>query len=360
MAARYNFNPGPAGLPSAVMRQAMAEFTNYHDLGYGIMEASHRAPEFEEIINQAESNIRQLMAIPDDYAVLFLQGGASTQFSMIPMNFLTSETSADYSLTGTWSEKALAEAKLYGKTRVIATSRDSHYDRIPAPDQWAYDAEARYLHITSNNTIYGTQYHVFPKSSGIPLVADMSSDIMSRQIAINNYAMIYAGAQKNLGPSGVTLVIVHKNFAASATGKLPTMMKYSTYINHASLYNTPPTFSIYMLRLVTDWILGIGGLKAIEKLNQDKAALLYATIDADDFYRCPAQVESRSLMNVCFRLPNEELENQFALEAVKAGMIGLPGHRSVGGFRASLYNAMTIDGVRALTDLMLDFKRRMG
>ena len=361
MSEVYNFNPGPAMLPAEVMEIAQHSFTNYNNVGYGIIEASHRGPEFEEVITNAESNIRKLLSISDDYAVLFLQGGASTQFTMIPMNFLTSDGHAEYVQTGSWSEKAIKEARLLGDVRVVASSKDSNYREIPDFKEWDLNSEASYLHITSNNTIFGTQFHEYPVNlNGVPLVADMSSDVLSRPINVNDFGVIYAGAQKNIGPSGVTLVIIKKTLAERVRKDRPTMLSYGTHIKSKSLYNTPPTFAIYMVSLVTEWLLRNGGLETMAKINNDKAAILYDTIDEDDFYRCPAVDSSRSMMNVCFRLKSEELEKRFVQEVTSEGMIGLKGHRSVGGLRASIYNAMPVEGVKKLQNFMLQFKEKYG
>ena len=357
----YNFNPGPAMLPVEVMEKAQRTFTDYNNTGYGIIEASHRGSEFESVIKTAESNIRNLMSVPADYAVLFLQGGASTQFAMVPMNLLTPDASADYVLTGSWSEKAFNEAKLFGDIHIAGSSKANTYREIPEFNEWKLQQDARYLHITSNNTIFGTQFHKFPSDSNrVPLIADMSSDILARRIKVTDFGLIYAGAQKNIGPSGVTLVIVKKELVDKVSKGIPSMLNYMTHIKSASLYNTPPTFAIYMVYLVTEWLLSRGGLEVIEKVNRDKARLLYETIDKDDFYRCPAEPASRSLMNVCFRLKNEELEKKFIDEVTKEKMIGLKGHRSVGGIRASIYNAMPIEGVECLRNFMTQFKNRYG
>ena len=361
MSKVYNFNAGPAMLPIEVMEKAQNSFLNYENLGYGIMEASHRSSEFDEVIKKSESNVRDLLTISDDYAVLFLQGGASTQFAMIPMNFLSPTGTADYVMTGSWSEKALKEAKLFGEARIAASSEENNYNQIPDFRQWNLNEKASYLHITSNNTIFGTQYHTYPKTlDGVPLIADMSSDILSKRFSITDFGLVYAGAQKNLGPSGVTLVVIRKELATKSPSTLASMFNYNTHIKSSSLYNTPPTFAIYMLYLVTTWLLDKGGLEAVEQTNEKKAKILYDTIDQDEFFRCPAEISSRSYMNVCFRLQTEDLEKKFINEVVKEGMIGLKGHRSVGGLRASIYNAMPIEGVGKLNDVMLDFKRRYG
>ncbi len=361
MSTVYNFNAGPSTLPKEVMSIAQNEFLNYDNLGYSIMEASHRSPEFQNVIDTAEGNIRKLLNISGDYSVLFLQGGASAQFSMIPMNFLEKGKTADYAQTGAWSEKAIKEAQRCGSVNIIASSKEKNHTYIPDIETWALSQNSAYLHITSNNTIFGTQFHQFPKPSpDAPLIADMSSDILSRKLNINDFGLIYAGAQKNLGPSGVTIVILNKNLLDRIPENLPAMLDYNTHIKSGSLYNTPPTFAIYMIMLTTNWIINHGGLDGIEQLNDEKAQALYDLIDTDDFFSCPVELGSRSKMNVCFRLPSEELENKFIASAKAEGMIGLKGHRSVGGIRASIYNAMPTEGVQSLTNLMVEFKKSHG
>ena len=356
MARVYNFSAGPSVLPEVVLKEAAEEMLDYKGTGMSVMEMSHRSKAFDNIIKEAEQDLRDLMNIPDNYKVLFLQGGASQQFAMIPMNLMTTGA-ADFVDTGTWSSKAMKEARLFGEVRVAAQSKDTKYDHIPAFDTWKLSEDASYVHITSNNTIYGTQYQDFPTTKA-PLIADMSSDIMSRKVDVSKFGMIYAGAQKNLGPSGLALVIIRKDLVGRTPEKVPTMLKYSTYTENNSLYNTPPTFGIYMIGLVTDWIREVGGLEAVEKMNDAKAALLYQAIDeSNGYYSTPVKKCSRSKMNVVFRLPTEELEAKF-LEVVKAnGMIGLKGHRSVGGMRASIYNAMPLEGVEKLVGIMNDFRK---
>lgn len=351
----YNFSAGPAMLPREVMEKAQKEFCAYGKSGCGIIELSHRGTEFTEIIQRTEKNIRELMNIGDDYAVLFIQGGASLQFAMVPLNLAPQDGMAQYVDSGHWASAAIKEAKNFINVETIASSKDTKYDRIPDIDESKISEKAAYLHITSNNTIYGTQYHSFPESP-IPLVADMSSDIMSRVIDINSFGLIYAGAQKNLGPSGVTLVIIKKSLADRLSVKIPTMLKYKTYIDSGSLYNTPPTFAIYMVGLVTEWLKAKGGIEAIEEINDAKSEALYERIEGSDFYSNPVEPASRSRMNVVFRLPTEELEEKFVKEAKAKGLIGLKGHRSVGGLRASIYNAMPLEGVEALIDFMNEFE----
>ena len=354
----YNFSAGPAMLPEEVMLKAQEEFYNYGGTNCGILELSHRGPQFMDVLATAKQNIRDLMNINDDYEICFVQGGASMQFAMIPMNFLPADGVADYADSGTWSSKAIKEAQRFGKVNVVGSSKETNYDRIPVIRHWEPSKDAAYLHITSNNTIAGTQFHTFPPlTPGVPMIADMSSDFMSRVIDINDFAMVYGGAQKNLGPSGVALVIIRKDLAASAPKDLPTMLRYETYIDKDSMFNTPPTFAIYLLKLVTDWMKAQGGLAVIEEINNTKSEALYELIDGSDFYTSPVYPGSRSKMNIVFRLPSEELEAKFIKDAAKNGMNGLKGHRSVGGIRASIYNAMPIAGVEKLIDFMIQFEK---
>lgn len=355
----HNFSAGPATLPLSVMERAQCEFVDYQGAGAGIMELSHRGPQFSAVIERAESNIRELMNISDDYAVCFIQGGASMQFAMIPMNLMLPGGVAEYADTGTWANKAAKEAAGFGETRIIASSKDTNYDRIPVIRHWSPDPAASYLHITSNNTVAGTQYHAFPETDA-PLIADMSSDIMSREVKVDDFGLIYAGAQKNLGPSGVALVIIRKDLAERTPESVPTMLRYGTYIDKGSMFNTPPTFAIYMLCLVSDWLKELGGVRVIEEINDAKSEALYERIDQSEFYRSPVEGGSRSRMNVVFRLPSEELEARFVKEAAARGMTGLKGHRSVGGIRASIYNSMPLEGVERLIDFMNDFERANG
>ena len=353
----YNFSAGPAMLPEEVMHKAQEEFCNYAGTHSGIMELSHRGSQFMEVLATAKQNIRDLMKISDDYEICFIQGGASMQFCMIPMNFLSADQVADYADSGTWSSKAIKEAQCFGKVNVVGSSKDTNYDRIPVVRHWKPSENAVYLHITSNNTIAGTQYHTFPPvKPGVPMIADMSSDFMSREININDFGMVYGGAQKNLGPSGVALVIIRRDLAESGNKDIPTMLRYSTYVDKDSMFNTPPTFAIYILKLITDWMKAKGGLAVIEEINNAKSEALYELLDRSEFYRSPVSPGSRSKMNVVFRLPSEELEAKFVKEAAQEGMTGLKGHRSVGGIRASIYNAMPIAGVEKLIDFMIQFE----
>lgn len=350
----YNFSAGPAMLPTDVMERAQAEFVDFKNSGMGVIEMSHRGKIFTEVIQRAESNLRTLLNISDDYLVLFLQGGASLQFGMVPMNLMLPNSFAEYVDTGAWAQKAMKEAKLFGEVRVIASSEDQKFTYIPQPKK--FSAEASYVHITSNETIQGTQWQTFPDTP-TPLVADMSSDILSRVFDVSKFGLIYAGAQKNIGPSGATLVIIRKDLLDRAPKNITTLLRYQTQLKEPSLYNTPCTFAIYMIALVTDWLIENGGIPAMEKLNNLKAEKLYYAIDnSNGFYSCPNERDFRSKMNVVFRLPSEELEVLFAKEAEKEGLTGLKGHRSVGGMRASIYNAMPMEGVYALIDFMKKFQ----
>ena len=352
----YNFAAGPAMLPVEVMQKAQQEFTAYQDSGSGIMELSHRGKYFKPVIERAVANVRQLMKLDDDQEVIFVQGGASMQFAMIPMNLLNGGT-ADYVDTGVWSNKAAKEAKLFGTVNVAASSRETKYDHIPARSEWKLTPGAAYMHITSNNTIAGTQYQQLPTApAGVPLIADMSSDIMSRVFDAGKFDLIYAGAQKNLGPSGLALVIIRKSLAERTSDRVPTMLRYSTYIDEGSMFNTPPTFGIYMLALVTDYFIARGGVAALEEVNNAKAAELYGFLDGSNFFKSTVAKADRSRMNVVFRTPSDELDAEFIAEAKNNGLMELKGHRLVGGCRASIYNAMPIEGVRALIEFMKKFE----
>ena len=356
----YNFSAGPAMLPCEVMCKAQAEFVDFRGLGYGLVEASHRGPDFMAVAEAAETNIRQLMGISDDYAVLFLQGGASLQFAMVAMNLMIPGKPALYADTGAWTTKAIKEAKLIGETKVVYDGSTSDYTVIGDVAEWPIDADASYMYLCSNNTIYGTEYHFFPETGDVPLVGDMSSDIMSRVVDVNRFGVIFAGAQKNLGPAGVTLVIIRKDLVERVPKNTPTMLKYSTHMDKGSMFNTPPTFAIYMVGLVAEWLQQHGGIPAIQKINEAKSDALYGAIDASDFFLGAAEPADRSRMNVCFRLPNETLEKTFVKEAAELRLTGLKGHRSVGGIRASIYNAMPMAGVSRLIDFMHDFEARNG
>lgn len=354
----YNFNAGPAALPKEVLEIAQQEFTNFQSTGMSIMEMSHRSKVYEDVHNEAKALVKELLGISDQYEILFLQGGASLQFSMIPMNLLADGQTAGYILTDeSWSEKALKEAQKIGQTKVLASSKEEQYRFIPEDAQIEVDQDLAYVHITSNNTIFGTQWQSFPDTKNVPLIADMSSDIMYKPIDVNQFGLIYAGAQKNLGPSGVTLVIIRKELLKPVRSDLSNMLQYATYEKNNSLFNTPPTFGIYMLGLVMKWLKQQGGLEQVYQNNQEKAALIYSAIDeSDGFYTGHAEVGSRSLMNITFRLQSEELEKKFLAEAKEAGFVGLNGHRSVGGCRASTYNAVTLESCQALQRFMLQFQ----
>ncbi|MDR4227009.1 3-phosphoserine/phosphohydroxythreonine transaminase [Bacillus mojavensis] len=351
-----NFNAGPAALPLEVLQTAQKEFIDFNESGMSVMELSHRSKEYEAVHQKAKSLLIELMGIPDDYDILFLQGGASLQFSMLPMNFLTPEKTAHFVMTGAWSEKALAEAKLFGNTSVTATSESDNYSYIPEVDLTDVK-DGAYLHITSNNTIFGTQWQEFP-SSPIPLVADMSSDILSRKIDVSKFDVIYGGAQKNLGPSGVTVVVMKKSWLQNENANVPKILKYSTHVKTDSLYNTPPTFAIYMLSLVLEWLKKNGGVEVAEQRNEQKAQLLYSCIDeSNGFYKGHARKDSRSRMNVTFTLRDDSLTKKFVQEAKEAKMVGLGGHRSVGGCRASIYNAVSLEDCETLTAFMKKFQQ---
>ncbi|MFJ7826547.1 3-phosphoserine/phosphohydroxythreonine transaminase [Psychrobacillus sp. NPDC096623] len=355
----YNFNAGPSALPLEVLEKAQQELVNFQGSGMSIMEMSHRGAIFEAVHNEAISRLRKLYAIPDNYEVLFLQGGASLQFTMIPMNFLQVGKKASYIMTGVWSEKAYKEAKLFGEPVQIASTKENKYRNVPSLEELDVYSDDAYVHITSNNTIYGTQWSEFPDTGEVPLIADMSSDIMSKPVDVSKFAMVYAGAQKNLGPSGVTVVIIRKDFLAMANKDIPTILKYTTHAESNSLYNTPPTFGIYMLGEVLKWMEDQGGLTEIAKQNEEKAKLIYDVIDnSHGFYTGHASKGSRSLMNITFRVADEELEKQFLSEAKDAGFVGLNGHRSVGGCRASTYNSVPYDTCKALSDFMIAFQTK--
>ncbi len=361
MARIWNFYAGPATLPPAALQRARDEMMEWAGTGMSVMETSHRSKEYDAVHHQAMSLTKELLGLDDDHEVLFLQGGASTQFAMVPMNFIPAGSSADYVITGSWSQKALKEANIVARGRVAGSSEPSGFTRIPDAGELDLDPRAAYVHLTSNNTIKGTQYFEFPDTGGVPLVADMSSDIMWRPFDANRFSLIYAGAQKNIGPSGVTMVILSKSWAERANDGLPTMLRYATHLGKESLYNTPPTFAVYMVRNILEWLKDEGGLAAMERRNRAKADRLYGVIDTlSGFYRCPVEAGSRSVMNVVFRLPSEELEASFVAEAKAAGMVGLKGHRSVGGCRASIYNAMPQEGVEALAQFMEEFARTNG
>jgi phosphoserine aminotransferase len=360
MARVYNFNPGPAALPLAALERARDELIDFRGTGMSIIEHSHRGKEYEAVQDEAEALVRELLSVSDQYHVLFLQGGASQQFAMVPMNLLPQGKSADYIMTGGWSEKAFEEAKFVGKARVACTTAEGgKYTRIPAQSELELDPQAAYVHLTSNNTLFGTQWFDFPETGSVPLVGDMSSDFLWRKFDVNRFGLVYAGAQKNAGPSGIVIVIARKDLVEGGRKDIPKIFRYKTHADNRSLYNTPPTFSVYLVRNVLAWLKDQGGLSAMEKLNREKGRVLYGAIDAaPDFYRAPVEKKSRSLMNVVFRLPTEALEEQFVSEAKKANMVGLKGHRSVGGIRVSTYNAVSLEAVQLLAAFMADFMKR--
>jgi phosphoserine aminotransferase len=358
----FNFSAGPAVLPVPVLEKARDEMLNHHDSGMSVMEMSHRSKEFTAVIEHAEAGLRRVLSIPDEYAVLFVQGGASTQFSMVPMNLAGDGKAVDVLHTGVWTKKAIAEIKKVTGCNIAASTEADNFTRVPGPDEITLSKDAAYVHICSNNTIYGTQWASFPDTGATPLVADMSSDILSRPFDVSKFGLIFAGAQKNIGPAGVTIVIMRPELADRAATDLPTMLQYRTHIDKKSLFNTPPTFGIYMVGLVTDWIEAQGGISAMEQHNRKKAGIVYDAIDRTDFYGCPVARADRSLMNVVFRVQdgNEALEKKLIDEAAAAGLSGLKGHRSVGGLRASIYNAQTIEAVTALADFMAAFEAKNG
>jgi phosphoserine aminotransferase len=356
----YNFSAGPAVLPVSVLEEIQRDLVALPGVGMSILEVSHRSKPFEAILAQAEADIRALANIPANYNVLFLQGGASLQFSMVPMNLLTPGATADYIDGGSWGEKAIKEAKKIGAVNIAATTKGENYSRVPRQDELKLTPGAAYVHFTSNNTIEGTEVKELPQVGDVPLVCDTSSDMFSRPIDIATHALIYAGAQKNMGPAGVTVVIIREDLLARSQKSLPTMLNYAVHAENNSLYNTPPAFAVYTTGLVMKWLRAQGGLPAIEQVNQRKAAKLYAEIDRTGFYRGTAHKDCRSLMNVTFRLGSEDLEKQFVKEAETAGLDGLKGHRSVGGMRASIYNAFPESGIDALVQFMRDFERTRG
>ena len=357
MSRCYNFCAGPASLPEAVLETARDDMLDWHGRGLSLMEMSHRSPEVVGVAQHAEQTLRELLAIPDDYAVLFLQGGASTQFAAVPLNLMGNNNRADYVNTGQWSKKAIAEAKRYGEVNVVASSEASNFSSIPPQDSWKLGADAAYLHYTPNETIGGVEFFWTPRVD-VPLVVDMSSTILSRPINVADFGVIYAGAQKNIGPAGLTLVIVRRDLLGQADERCPTMLNWQVAADNDSMYNTPPTFALYLADLVFTWLQQLGGLPAMEQINRRKAEKLYSAIDNSSFYANPVEVASRSLMNIPFTLANADLDKQFLSESETAGLLNLKGHRSVGGMRASVYNAVSEEAVDALIAFMQDFERR--
>jgi phosphoserine aminotransferase len=357
----FNFAPGPAILPEPVLARAQGDLLNIAGSGIGILEHSHRGPVVDRVFDETEADCRAVANIPDDYAVLFLQGGASTQFFMVPANFLAADATADYLCTGSWSKKAIAEAKHYGTAHVACSSEDADFTYVPGAEQTAYSPDPAYVHFTSNNTIVGTEWTAEPRPPRDAfLVCDASSDIFSRPIDVSRYGIIYAGAQKNLGPAGVTLVIIRRDLLERPVRELPSMLRYAIHAKNGSRYNTPPVFGIYVLGLVVRWIRDAGGLEAMAQRAEARARILYDAIDVSSFFRGTARPDCRSRMNVTFRAPSAELEASFVSEAARQGMAGLKGHRSVGGMRASLYNAFPQSGCEQLAEFMRDFESRNG
>ena len=352
----YNFSAGPSVLPEEVLKTAQSEMLCYGTSGMSVMEMSHRSKDYEAIINGAEELLREIMNIPSNYKVLFLQGGASLQFSAIPLNLMTKYKKAQFINTGMWSKKAISEAKRYGTVDVVASSEDKNFSYVPKVKEFAKDID--YVYICSNNTIYGTRFNYVPETGDVPLVSDMSSCILSERIDVSKYGLIFAGAQKNMGPAGLTVVIVREDLIGYEAENTPTIMKYSIQAENGSMYNTPPTYAIYICKLVLEWVKAKGGLEAMEKINKEKAKILYDFLDSSKLFRSTTAVEDRSLMNVPFVTGNEELDKAFISEATKAGFVNLKGHRSVGGMRAIIYNAMPIEGVTKLVEFMADFEKR--
>lgn len=357
MSRVYNFSAGPSMLPESVLKTAAAEMLDYNGSGQSVMEMSHRSKVYEEIIKACEASLREVMNIPDNYKVLFLQGGASSQFAMAPLNLMNKNNKADFVVTGQWAKKAYAEAARYGKANVVASSADKTFSYIPKLDPARFDPEADYFHICLNNTIYGTKYHEIPDTGSVPLVADISSCVLSEPIDVSKFGLLYAGAQKNMGPAGLTVVIIREDLIGSAMDITPTMFNYKTHADNSSMFNTPPTYAIYICKLVLDWIKNeIGGLEKMKEINEKKAALLYDFLDSSKLFKGTVEKDSRSLMNIPFVTGNEELDKKFVAEATAAGFVNLKGHRSVGGMRASIYNAMPVEGVEKLVAFMKAFE----
>ncbi len=354
----YNFSAGPAVLPDEVLKQAAQEMLDYRGCGMSVMEMSHRSEPFEDILNSAKKTLKELMNIPNQYQILFLQGGASSQFSMVPLNLMVRSKKADYVNTGEWSKKAIAEAKRFGQIRILASSEDKNFSYIPQLNSDQFDKEADYIHITTNNTIEGTVFKKSLDTGKIPLVADMSSNILSEPFDVTKFGLIYAGAQKNIGPAGVAVVIIREDLLGKANPLTPKMFDYKTHAENNSLYNTPPCYAIYIAKLVFDWLKKTGGIQAIYKKNLEKANLLYQTLDQSKLFKSPVTVADRSLMNIPFTLPEETLTKKFLQESEKEGLVNLKGHRSVGGMRASIYNAMPFEGVRKLCNFIKNFESK--
>lgn len=352
----YNFSAGPSMLPLDVLKIAQEQMLDYEGSGQSVMEMSHRSKLYQSIIDSAESTLRDLMNVPDNYKILFLQGGASTQFAMVPLNLFSKSKVADYVNTGQWSKKAISEAKKYGTVNIVGDSSDKTFTYIPKLDSSKFTKDADYFHITLNNTIYGTRYTQLPDTSGVPLVSDVSSIILSQDIDVSKFGILYAGAQKNIGPAGLTVVIIRDDLIGKAMDITPTMLNYSTHVENGSMYNTPPTYSIYIAKLVFEWVKSKGGISAMQKINEEKAAIVYDYLDNSKMFKGTVVKEDRSLMNIPFVTGNDDLDSKFVAESVKAGFVNLKGHRTVGGMRASIYNAMPIEGVKALVDFMKKFE----
>jgi phosphoserine aminotransferase len=356
----YNFSAGPAILPEPVLEQAAAEMLDWHGSGMSVMEMSHRGKEFIDIHARAEADLRELMAIPAEYKVLFLQGGAAAQFALVPMNLLRGRQAADYVYTGEWSKKAIAEAKKYCRVNIAASSEDGNFSYVPKQAQWQLDPQAAYVHITSNETIGGVEFHWIPDTEKVPLVSDMSSHILSRPMDVSRYGLIYAGAQKNIGPAGLTIVIVREDLTGQALPTTPSVFDYKTQAAADSMHNTPATYAIYVAGLVFQWLKKLGGLQKMAEINAAKARLVYDYLDETEFYHSPVAKEDRSLMNIPFSLRNSALDSEFLKQAERNGLTQLKGHRAVGGMRASIYNAMPVEGVKKLVDYMREFERSHG
>ena len=352
----YNFSAGPAMLPEEVLKRAADEMLEYGETGQSVMEMSHRSKEYQAIIDSVEAKLREVMSITENYKVLFLQGGASSQFSMVPLNLMNKSGKADFVLTGQWATKAYQEASRYGECKVVASSKDKTFSYIPELNKADFTPDADYFHICYNNTIYGTKFPELPDTGNVPLVADMSSSILSEPVDVSKFGLIYAGAQKNMGPAGLTVVIIREDLIGNAKDITPTMFNYKTHADNGSMYNTPPTYGIYILGLVLDWVKEKGGLEAMKKLNEEKAAILYNFLDNSKLFKATVQGKDRSLMNIPFVTGNEEMDAKFVSEAKKAGLINIKGHRSVGGMRASIYNAMPKAGVEKLVEFMKQFE----
>jgi len=356
MSRVYNFSAGPTVLPLSVLEQAQKEMTEYKNTGMSVMEMSHRSQAFQEIIDEAKSNLFDIMNIPNNYEVLFLQGGASTQFAMIPLNLISKTGKIDIVNTGAWSTRAIAEAKKYGQVNIVASSEDKNFSYIPTLDKSKFSKDASYFHYVTNNTIYGTRFSEIPDTFGVPIVADMSSNILSQEYDVSRFGLIFAGAQKNMGPSGVTVVIIRKDLIGNALDITPTMLDYKIHANKGSMYNTPPTYAIYMCGLVYKWVKQQGGVKSVQAQNEEKAKLLYDFLDNSKMFKATVNKKDRSIMNVPFISGDSNLDEQFVKEAANVGLMNLKGHRSVGGMRASIYNAMSLKGVKTLVEFMKKFE----